>query len=73
MIKKLANLPLSKLPTLSYTPSISAGVLVRASIILLSESPYSLAFCKLRANWLTLDKSAVVNAKGIPAFSKAAG
>ena len=73
VMRKLASLPVSRLPTLSYTPSNWAGVRVSASRALVSESPYSIAFLRLARNALLSLRSAVVRQKGIPAFSNAAG
>src|SRR3954468_11501478 len=73
VIKKLASLPSSRLPTLSYTPNHVAGVFVKASKALLSLNPYSIALRRFVQNCFTSRKSADVKANGIFAFSNAAG
>ena len=73
VIRKLAILPASRLPTLSYTPSKVAGTLVKASNALVSVSPISNDFRRLVINCLGSLRSAVVKQKGIFAFSKAPG
>ena len=72
-MRKLAHLPVSKLPTALETPNNEAGVVVNASNAFSSDSPFCIAFFKLGMNWLTSFNPLAVKANGIPAFSKAAG
>ena len=73
VIRKLANLPSSKLPTILETPNTDAGVVVSASNAFASDKPLSIAFLRLVMNVAGERRSAVVKQKGIPAFSNAAG
>src|SRR5436190_23778981 len=70
--RKFASLPASRLPTLSYTPRVIAGVFVKASIAFVSLKPYSIALRRLAQKVAVLLRSDVVKQQGIPAFSNAA-
>ena len=73
VIRKLASLPASMLPTLSYTFNNVAGVLVNASSALFSDNPASIDLRRFAMNIFGSRNSAAVRQKGIFAFSKAAG
>ena len=73
VITKLANLPASRLPTMSETPKRVAGVEVKASNAFCSLKPYCIALRRFGIKLLTSFNPFAVNAKVNPAFSKLDG
>ena len=69
---KLATLPISRLPILSYMPNKVAGVFVNASNAFSADKPYSIALRRLGIKSAGLFKSAVERQNGTAAFSNAA-
>ena len=73
VITKFANLPASRLPTISDTPKIAAGFVVNASKAFCSLKPYWIALRTFARKLVTSFNPWVVSAKVNPAFSKVAG
>ena len=70
VIKKLANIPDFKEPTILSTFIIEAGVEVKAAKAVFSSNPFSIAFLRLAIKSDFDFKFEVVKAKLIPAFAK---